>query len=991
MKNLVCSILLAIAFFYGISSSYAEPIRQGVYNIGNPILSDIWVDPVKGNDSNSGTSRNNPLKSLREAWNRIPSDTELTSTGYRIFLTSGNYTEDLLPNSGWMEGKYGTYNCPIIIQSVDGDSLAYLQDIMNIYDCRYLYLIGLKVHAESSNVVHLASCENILLRYMEIIGAEPETYLVDEALKVNQCQYIYIENSDISGASENAIDFVAVQHGRVQSNILHNTGDWGIYLKGGSAYFEIAANEIFDCGTGGFSAGQGTGFEFMVSPWLHYEAYDIKFVNNIIHDTDGAGMGVNGGYNILLAYNTLYRIGRRSHVIEVVFGLRGCDGNTTRCNEYLSFGGWGTSNIETEEPIPNRNIYIYNNIVYNPSGYRSGYQHFAIYGPRSPSSGTNIPSPVCTDTNLQIKGNIIWNGPVGFPIGIEEPDQGCQPSNPTCNLTKILSENYINTLEPQLSDPEIGDFTPVTGSNVLSAATYSIPNFLGGDLPSSPSAPEGNFENTVSDDKNGNIRSTTGPPGAYILIEDQGHTTWYLAEGCTLGSFDEWILVQNPNSTLAECKITFMRSNGNTAEHTFLVGSFHRYTIHVNDYVPSASVSAKVESTNGVGIFVERAMYWDSAATLPSSAEGFTARMRWAGGHCSNGITSPSLQWYFAEGCTANNFDEWILVQNPNSTQAECLVTFMKQDGSTLNKSISVPATSRYTIHANNEIPSDSFSIKIESLNGVGIIAERAMYWSCAATPPSSAEGQAVPSSVEGRTVIGCKEGHCSAGVTGTSTTWYLAEGCTMGSFDEWILIQNPGDITANIKITFMKSNGTNVFYYLDVSPTSRKTIYANNIVPNDSISAKIESTNGIGIIVERAMYWDCEATLPNSAEGGGVIEYSGGHNSTGVISPVETWYLAEGCTVGSFDDWVMIQNPNNSIARVTVVFMKDTGSVIVHNVEIAPLSRYTIRVNDIAPNASLSAKITCTNGLGIIVERAMYWDSAGYSWIAGHNSGGMN
>ena len=27
-------------------------------------------------------------------------------------------------------------------------------------------------------------------------------------------------------------------------------------------------------------------FEYMTSPWLHYEAYDIKFVNNVIHDTD---------------------------------------------------------------------------------------------------------------------------------------------------------------------------------------------------------------------------------------------------------------------------------------------------------------------------------------------------------------------------------------------------------------------------------------------------------------------------------------------------------------------------------------------------------------------------------------------------------------------------------------------------------------------------------------------------------------------------------
>ena len=60
--------------------------------------------------------------------------------------------------------------------------------------------------------------------------------------------------------------------------------------------------------------GQGTGLQFMTAPWLHYEAYGIRVVNNIVHDTEGAGLGVNGGYNVLIAWNTLYRVGRRSHV-----------------------------------------------------------------------------------------------------------------------------------------------------------------------------------------------------------------------------------------------------------------------------------------------------------------------------------------------------------------------------------------------------------------------------------------------------------------------------------------------------------------------------------------------------------------------------------------------------------------------------------------------------------------------------------------------------
>jgi len=100
----------------------------------------------------------------------------------------------------------------------------------------------------------------------------------------------------VSGAWNVAVDFVACQYGHLVGNRIHNAGDWACYLKGGSAYFRVEANEFYDAGNGGFSTGQGTGFEFMVSPWLHYEAYDIKAINNLIHDTAGAGLGVNGGY-----------------------------------------------------------------------------------------------------------------------------------------------------------------------------------------------------------------------------------------------------------------------------------------------------------------------------------------------------------------------------------------------------------------------------------------------------------------------------------------------------------------------------------------------------------------------------------------------------------------------------------------------------------------------------------------------------------------------
>jgi hypothetical protein len=502
------------------SGSSPTAVDSGDYDIGTPILTDLWVDPAHGDDAQSGNNRQKALRTLTAAWGLIPSGVSLSSTGFRMLLAPGVYQADDLPV--YMEDRHGDYRFPVVLQAADGPGTAILGGGLNIFNCQYLYLIGLNIVPDpAGDALHFERCNHVLLRsvLLNSNGAAQET------LKANQCSFIYVEECDISGSYGTALDFVAVQYGHIVRSRVHQAGDWCIYLKGGSAYFRIEGNELFDGDTGGFTAGQGTGFEFMESPWLHYETYDIKFINNLVHDTNGAGMGVNGSYNTLLAFNTLYRVGQRSHAIEVVFGLRGCDGDVARCQANLAAGGWGTARPGPQEPVPNRNVFIYNNIVYNPPGFRSQWSHFAIQGPRIPSPGTNIPSPAATDTNLQVRGNIIFNGPPNLPLGVEEPGQGAQPTNPTCNAALLLAQNAINTLQPQLVNPAGGDYRPVAGSNVLSYPAQAIPDFTWNDVPHPPVVPPGQLTNSVTRDRNGSPRTTPAYPGA-LQVQDSTGNKW---------------------------------------------------------------------------------------------------------------------------------------------------------------------------------------------------------------------------------------------------------------------------------------------------------------------------------------------------------------------------------------------------------------------------------------------------------------------------------
>lgn len=488
----------------------AEPGTGLRYDIGTPTVRDIWVSP-NGNDNNSGASRSTPLATLGAAWRMIPSGT-LTGTGYRIMMTAGTYPANTIPV--YFELKRGTAQFPIIIQAADGRGTATLGGYLNIANVSHLYMIDINIiPAPAGDALHIERGDHILMRGMRLSGGNRAAH---ETIKINQSQYIYLEDSEVSGADDNTIDYVAVQYGHIVRNKISNANDWCAYVKGGSANIRVEGNEIFNCGTGGFTTGQGTGFEYMVSPWLHYEAYGITFVNNVIHDTQGAGIGVNGGFNIVMAHNTMYRVGSTSHVIEVVFGGRECDMDPSlpadTCSRNLAAGGWGSTSREGE-PIPNKNVYILNNIVYNPPGFQSQWQHFAIYNPRTASASTNIPSPARTDDNLVIKGNIIWNGPTDHSLGLSE--QACMDNNPTCNRAQLLQDNAINTIQPQLINPAAGDFRPVSGSNIRNMTAIAIPTLSWSALPARPLAPAGATTITISINRDGTSRSTTNNIGAY--------------------------------------------------------------------------------------------------------------------------------------------------------------------------------------------------------------------------------------------------------------------------------------------------------------------------------------------------------------------------------------------------------------------------------------------------------------------------------------------
>ena len=192
----------------------------------------------------------------------------------------------------------------------------------------------------------------------------------------------------------------------------------------------------------------------------------------------------------------------------------------------------------------------------------------------------------------------------------------------------------------------------------------------------------------------------------------QEATTWYMAEGTTIEGFETWVLIENPGDTNANITATFMPSIGSAVENTVVVGPHSRHTIKVNDVIPNRDVSTEIRSDQP--IICERAMYWNDRI----------------GGHDTIGTPTPSDEWFMAEGCTAYGFEEWLLLQNPDSVRiATVTVTLLRGGMGTQEVSYLVAPMTRYSVSINTLMADEPGDVSLEVTSDIPIIAERSMYW----------------------------------------------------------------------------------------------------------------------------------------------------------------------------------------------------------------------------------------------------------------------
>lgn len=315
---------------------------------------------------------------------------------------------------------------------------------------------------------------------------------------------------------------------------------------------------------------------------------------------------------------------------------------------------------------------------------------------------------------------------------------------------------------------------------------------------------------------------------------DGAASTWYFAEGAQ-GWFSTYLLLTNPQRVTNSATVFWMREDEPVLTRTYLLTQTSRTTVDVSQDPELVGRTFGAFVVFGLPGMAERAMY-------------FGSNPMWLGGHVAAGATAPSTTWHLAEGATGSYFTTFVLLANPGAVPQRVSLKFMPEGGDPVSVNVTVPSLQRVTVNIADAHPSlASTPVATTVFSAYPIVVERSQYW-----------GQ--PAWIES---------HNSVGVTEPGRHWALAEGRVGGDdgAQTYILLANPGGDTANVTLTFLRTDGTTIEKTVQVPAARRVTVGITGdpqgLVPEltaETFGTRIDSTQPI--VVERSLYSNANGVI---------------------------------------------------------------------------------------------------------------------------------
>ena len=283
-----------------------------------------------------------------------------------------------------------------------------------------------------------------------------------------------------------------------------------------------------------------------------------------------------------------------------------------------------------------------------------------------------------------------------------------------------------------------------------------------------------------------------------------------------------------------------------------------------------------------------------------------------------------------------------IAIANPSSEATRAQITFVSDTAPSEQQVIDLAANGRALIDVDSEIEATFAGAVVEILGGGGAVEQRVFH-------------------PDGNSSTPC--------TTDLSSTWYLADGYTVGEALHEVILMNPADDQVVVDVEFLTDDGVRrPSAYTGYPVPARST----RIIDVGAEGAGARGETRVGVIVTAArgaLLVGRAASADDDARGGTTV------SSVAAVT-AEQWWFAAGDKGSDATERYSIMNPGETDAEVSVVFFPRE---IVRGPVVVPVTVPARRVATIdtgtvsgLPEGAHGAVVSTTDGSEIVVDRAL-------------------
>lgn len=302
---------------------------------------------------------------------------------------------------------------------------------------------------------------------------------------------------------------------------------------------------------------------------------------------------------------------------------------------------------------------------------------------------------------------------------------------------------------------------------------------------------------------------------------------WFFPAGSSANGFDQRLVLYNPFPDEAVVRVTFFTEGGELNKASLAdvpVPSRDTTAIAINEFIlQRRSLGIRIEAVRG------RVTAWKTvSANTENRPRGVTSTL---------GATSTAPVWYFPSGAVGEGNEERISILNPTGREAVVSISVISDEEALQPPDlmeIAVPRASEIDVKVGAAVGklTGPVSVVVRSLNDVGVVAERSVFYGAGEFTGYASE----------------------IGITAPALDWWLGAPGTALETDA-VIVFNPGQDPAEIDISLSGIGSATLGAppSMTVGPGQRLRIPLQELTGGGAAVAHLEAS--VPVVAERIAY----------------------------------------------------------------------------------------------------------------------------------------